>query len=171
MWAISSGSTFLLTIIICYNIHLINEEVKCPNTNQFVLIFINFDHNGKCSKISNTTCFLFDWFFTSYQKSFSHVRMGDASEARTRSPSVSSRALFHWASPLQLLACLKGVDKHYRPRSSLIRIFTVCYSVKHFVNFIPDNDNYIENRKRKVFEILDYLPYLMKYICSGFWYM
>ena len=34
-------------------------------------------------------------------------------------------------------------------RSSLIRVFPVCYSDKHIVNFSPENQ-YFENRKRKV---------------------
>ena len=51
-----------------------------------------------------------------------------------------------------LIACQKSLDKECRPRSgsSLIRVFPVCYSVKHFfLNSSPDNQHLIENRKRK----------------------
>ena len=44
-------------------------------------------------------------------------------------------------------------------RSSLVRAFPVGYSDKHFVNSSPDITTILfENRKRKVFEILEHLP-------------
>ena len=61
------------------------------------------------------------------------------------------------------VACQKGLDKQRRSRSdcfwrsSLIRIFPVCYSCMHFVNSTLDNQQ-IENKKRKVFEIFEHLP-------------
>ena len=49
----------------------------------------------------------------------------------------------------------KGKDNQCTPRSSLIRLFLIyCYD-KYFVNFSPDNQHYIENRKQKVFELLE----------------
>ena len=57
----------------------------------------------------------------------------------------------------------KGLNKHGRPRSdcfwksSLIRVFPVCYFDKHFVKSSPNNILF-ENRKRKVLEILENLP-------------
>ena len=42
----------------------------------------------------------------------------------------------------------------------MIRIFPVCYSVKHFLN----SNILFENRKRKVFDILEHLQYLPLYI-------
>ena len=60
----------------------------------------------------------------------------------------------------------KALEKQRRPRSdcfcSLIRGFPVCYLNKHFVNSSPDNNILFENTKRKVFEILEHLPYCEK---------
>ena len=64
-----------------------------------------------------------------------------------------------------LVACPKGLDKKCRPRSdcfwrsSLIRVFPVCYSDKQLVNSSSENQDLFENRKRKVFKFLDHLPY------------
>ena len=62
------------------------------------------------------------------------------------------------------LICLqKGLDKQGKARSncfsrsSLVRVFPVCYSDKRFVNFSPETQILYENRKRKVLEILEYL--------------
>ena len=41
------------------------------------------------------------------------------------------------------LVVQKVIDKQRRPRSSLIRVFPVCYSDKHFVNCSPDNQHFI----------------------------
>ena len=55
---------------------------------------------------------------------------------------------------ITLFACQKGLDKQFRPRSdcfmrsSLIRVFPVCYSDKHFVNS-PDNLHFIGEQKEK----------------------
>ena len=58
-----------------------------------------------------------------------------------------------------VVACHKSLDKQGRPRSdcfcSLIRVFPVCFSDKHFVSSSPDNDN----RNGKVFEISEHLKY------------
>ena len=49
----------------------------------------------------------------------------------------------------------KSLDKQPRPRSdcfrrsSLIRVFPVCYSDNHFVNSSPDNHHYICKQKKK----------------------
>ena len=56
-----------------------------------------------------------------------------------------------------LVACQKGKDKQGRPRSdcfcfwrsSLIRVFPVCYSYKQFVNFSPENHHFIWEQKEK----------------------
>ena len=54
-----------------------------------------------------------------------------------------------------LLACQKCLDKQGRPRSdcfgrsSLTRVFLVCYSDKHFVNYQPDNQHFIWEQKEK----------------------
>ena len=54
-----------------------------------------------------------------------------------------------------LLACQQILDKQSRPRSdcfwrsSLIRIFPVCYSDKHFVNSSPENKRFIWEKKDK----------------------
>ena len=65
----------------------------------------------------------------------------------------------------QGVAChKKGQEKQCRPRSdcffrsSLIRVFPVCYSERHFESSSSDNWHF-ENRKRKVFKILEHLPY------------
>ena len=46
-----------------------------------------------------------------------------------------------------------GLDKQCKPRSdwrsSLIRVFPVCYSDKHFMNSSPDNQNFIWEKKEK----------------------
>ena len=42
---------------------------------------------------------------------------------------------------------------------SLLATIFVCYSDIHFVNSIPENQHFIENRKRKVFEILKHLQH------------
>ena len=63
-----------------------------------------------------------------------------------------------------LVVFQKGLEKQQSPRSdySLIRVFPVCYSDKHFENFSPDIQHFIsENRKRKVFDILEHLPYCL----------
>ena len=39
-------------------------------------------------------------------------------------------------------------------RSSLIRVYPVCYLDKHFVNSSPDNQHFIWEQNRKVFELL-----------------
>ena len=62
------------------------------------------------------------------------------------------------------VACLKGLMKQHSPnahcflRSSLTRVFAVCLSDMHFVNFSPDNQHFVGNRKRKVLEIIEHLP-------------
>ena len=54
-----------------------------------------------------------------------------------------------------LVACWKGIDKQCRPRSdcfwrsSLIRVFHVCYSDNHYVNFSLDNQHFIWKQKEK----------------------
>ena len=64
--------------------------------------------------------------------SCSRTQRSDAGEAWTRGPSVSSQALYHWATALPL-------HKQCRPRSDcfwssiLIRIFPVCYSDKNLI--------------------------------------
>ena len=54
---------------------------------------------------------------------------------------------------LTLVACLKDLDKQSRQngffRSSLIRVFPVCYSDKHLVNSSPDNQQFILKQKEK----------------------
>ena len=62
-------------------------------------------------------------------------------------------------------SCLqKDIDKQCRPRSdcfwrsSLIRVFPVCYSDKHFVTSSLEKQDFICQHKRKVFEILENLP-------------
>ena len=53
-------------------------------------------------------------------------------------------------------ACQKGQDNRTDPdQTSLIIVFPICYSTKHFVSSSPDNQRYFENRIRKVFGILD----------------
>ena len=44
-----------------------------------------------------------------------------------------------------LVVCKKGLDKQCKTqiRSSLIRVFPVCYSGKHFVNSRPENHYFI----------------------------
>ena len=39
--------------------------------------------------------------------------------------------------------------------------FPVCYSDMYFVNYSPDNQQLVKNRKRKVLEILEHLPYVI----------
>ena len=54
-----------------------------------------------------------------------------------------------------LLACQKDIDKQCRPRSdcffrsSLNRVFPVCYSDKHFVTSCPHNQHSIFEQKLK----------------------
>ena len=63
-----------------------------------------------------------------------------------------------------LVTCQKGLDKQCRPRSdcfwgsSLISIFPVSYSVKQFVISSLDSQHLLENRRKKVFKILEHLP-------------
>ena len=66
---------------------------------------------------------------------------------------------------LHVIACHKVHEEQSRPRSVLqcIGVFHISYVGKHFVNFSPSSQNFIENRKRKVLEILDSLPYLSIY--------
>ena len=70
-----------------------------------------------------------------------------------------------------LVAFQKCQGKQHRPRSdcfwrsSLIRVFLVCYSDKHFGNPALKTNILFENRKRKVFEILEHLPYLFCLFC------
>ena len=45
-------------------------------------------------------------------------------------------------------------------RLLLIRVFSVCYSDKHICDSIPKNQHFIYNRKRKVFQIFQHLPYI-----------
>ena len=64
------------------------------------------------------------------------------------------------------LVCQKGLDKQFRPRSdcwrsSLIRVFPVCYSDKHFWNSRPENQHFISDWREKVFKFLEHLPYLV----------
>ena len=53
----------------------------------------------------------------------------------------------------------KSIDKQGRPksacflRSSLIRVFPVCYSDNHFPNYSPATNILFENRKGKVFKV------------------
>ena len=64
---------------------------------------------------------------------------------------VTVNALNFWT----LIACQKGLNKLGRLRSdcfwgsSLIRVFPVCYSDMHFVNFGPDNQHFIWEQKEK----------------------
>ena len=41
----------------------------------------------------------------------------------------------------------------------MIKVFSVCYSDRHFVNSSPGNQFSFENRKRNTFEVLEYLSY------------
>ena len=80
-------------------------------------------------------------------------------------PKNTVNVLIFWT----LVAFQNDLYKQCRPRSdcfwrsSLIRVFPVCYSAKRFF-WIPALKTNIlfENRKRKVLEILEYLPYLQK---------
>ena len=59
----------------------------------------------------------------------------------------------------RLVVCQKKcIDKQCRPRpdrSSLIRVFPVCYSDKHFETFNPRNQHFISKRNKKNVEILN----------------
>ena len=77
-----------------------------------------------------------------------------------------------------LVICQKVLDKQCRPRSdcfwwsSLIRVFPVCYSDKHFMNSSPEKKHLLEYRKRNVFEILEHLPLLSRDMrFSTMWYV
>ena len=48
-------------------------------------------------------------------------------------------------------------------RLLLKKVFSVCYSDKHFVNSSPLTNFLFENRKRKVFKIIGHLQYLYSY--------
>ena len=56
---------------------------------------------------------------------------------------------------LTLVACQKGLGKQRRSRSdcfwrsSLIRVFSVCYSDKHFLNYSPGSQHFIWEQKEK----------------------
>ena len=58
-------------------------------------------------------------------------------------------------SRVTLVACHKGLEKQRRPssdcfwRSSLIRVFPICYSDKHFVHSSPVNQYIIWEQKEK----------------------
>ena len=60
-----------------------------------------------------------------------------------------------------LLACQKGLDKQYIPRSdcffrsTLIRVFPVCYSDKHFLNSHPDNQHNLKTERERCSKFLD----------------
>ena len=59
------------------------------------------------------------------------------------------------------LSCFPGMKigaKFWR--SSLIRVFLVWYSYKHFVNFSSDKQHLIWEQKESVFQILEHLPYV-----------
>ena len=47
-------------------------------------------------------------------------------------------------------------------KKSLITVFPVCFYDKNFESCSPDNQHLLENRKRKVFVILDHPPYDLK---------
>ena len=58
-----------------------------------------------------------------------------------------------------------GCKKRHRTNStdpdqtvSLLKVFPICYSDNHFVNFSNDNRYFIRGQKKKVFEILEHLP-------------
>ena len=65
---------------------------------------------------------------------------------------------------LTLDACQKGIDKQRRhrsdcfSRSSLIRVFSVCYSDKHCVNSSHNNQHFIWEQKEKSVWTLGHLP-------------
>ena len=66
-----------------------------------------------------------------------------------------------------LVACQKSLDNQGRPRSdcfwrsSLIRVFPVCYSGRHFVNSSPENQHFMCQQKEnsvqnfRTFTVLD----------------
>ena len=79
------------------------------------------------------------------------------------------------------VACQKGIDKHrqilqsqfrllLQKQSELalhyFRVFPICYSDKHFLNFSPDNLNFIWKQKEK--SILKFLSIYHEY-CFSAW--
>ena len=70
------------------------------------------------------------------------------------------------------VACQKCLDKQCRPRSdcfwrsSLIRVCTVCYSDKHFVNSSPDNKHFIWQQKEKCLKFYNFCEINV----YGMWY-
>ena len=56
---------------------------------------------------------------------------------------------------LHVVACQNCLNKQRRPRSdcfwrsSLIRVFSVCFSDKHFVNSSPENQHFVWEQKGK----------------------
>ena len=61
----------------------------------------------------------------------------------------------------QLIACRKGLDKQDRPRSDgFFRVFPISTSTKYLRIWALKPNILFENRKKKVFQILENLPEL-----------
>ena len=79
---------------------------------------------------------------------------------------ITNKCMVNVLKVWTLVAGQKCLDKQCRSRSdcfwrsSLIRIFTVCYSDKYLVNWSLGNQLLLEKRKRKKFQILEHLPNL-----------
>ena len=71
----------------------------------------------------------------------------------------NSQSMINVLKFLTEVAWHKSLDKQERHRLDCFRVFPVCFSDKPFVSFSPDNQHMFENRKRKLFQILEHLPY------------
>ena len=143
--------------------------------HRFYCRFINtprgiIGYHYYCFSIEKSSIHILLWSFYQIKGSLSHflswaiVYNLISTYSLTNSQTIIStvNVLKFWT----LIACQKGLDKQCRPRSdcfwrsSLIRIFAVCYSNQHFVNSSPKTNILFESRKRKVFKNLEHLPYM-----------
>ena len=69
-----------------------------------------------------------------------------------------------------IVACQKGLYTQIRlllkkqsKRSSLIRVFPVCYSDKHFLNSHPDNQNNLRTERERCSKIFGHLQYCFNF--------
>ena len=103
-----------------------------------------------------TTLFFLDKFDKAVNQYFMHI-ISLVTDNSLQSDTYLHNKVYKKGNKIHVLklrpvvACHKILDKQSRPRSdyfcrsSLIKDFPVCFSVKHFVSFSPDNQHFFEN--------------------------